>query len=211
MKMRRLAMTMLLISCLLLPVLAIGPDVSTLDVQERYSPCAVVWEANFADGNTDGWEFWGMNYSDPAPLPANYSVSEGMLRFQGVANHWTIAMYNTTQAVGTWSFDLDVQDQERHHFYVAFFSGYWDTDNIDWEDWYASVPYEYGIVPVIGTFGGWNNEFVLYRRAAGSGIVVTLAKYSPPQMIGWHHLDIQRDSSGRFHVYLNGTFIMSAK
>ena len=210
-KMRRLAMMMLLISCLLLPVLAIAPDVSTRGVQERYLPSAVIWSHDF-DSNTDGWEFWGMNNTAPeGPLPANYSVSEGMLRFQGPDHHWTVAMYNTTQGVGTWSFDLDAQDQDRHHFYVAFFSGYWDNDSINWPTWTESVPYEYGIAVFTGPYAGWENEFVLYRRSAGSTVISTLDRYQPPEMIGWHHLDIQRDSSGRFHVYLNGTFIMSAK
>jgi hypothetical protein len=210
-KMRRLAKMMLLISCLLLPVLAIAPDVSTRGVQERYSPSAVIWSHDF-DSNTDGWEFWGMNNTAPVgPLPANYSVSEGMLRFQGPDHHWTVAMYNTTQGVGTWSFDLDAQDQYRHHFYVAFFSGYWDNDSINWPIWTESIPYEYGIAVFTGPYSGWENEFVLYRRSVGSTIISTLDRYQPPEMIGWHHLDIQRGSSGRFHVYLNGTFIMSAK
>ncbi|UCE10330.1 MAG: hypothetical protein JSW61_15390 [Candidatus Thorarchaeota archaeon] len=225
MEMRRLAKVMLLISCLLLPVLGIGLDVSTFGVQERYSgldvgtldvqegfsPSAVVWSDDFNDNNTDGWEIWGMNYTDPASLPANYSVSEGVLRFRGVDNHWTIAMYNTTQGVGTWSFDLDVQDQHRHHFYVPFFSGYWDYDSINWSQWLESVPYEYGIMPVIGEFSGWEDEFVLYRRSPGSGSITPLGRYSHEEMIGWHHIDIQRDSSGRIHVYLNETHVMSGQ
>ncbi|MFX1604691.1 MAG: hypothetical protein ACFFDD_02175 [Promethearchaeota archaeon] len=210
MEMQRLAKVMLLISCLLLPVLAIGPDFNTFSVQERYSPSAVVWSDNFNDNNTDGWNFWGMHYGFPAgPLPPNYSVSEGVLRFQGEANHWTIAMYNTTQSVGTWSFDLDVQDQYRHVFHVAFFTYYWDNNSIDWPRWEESVPYEYGIMPVTGTFSPWQNEFVFYRRTAGQGSIHTLARYSPAEIIGWHHFDITRDSSGRFFVYLNGTICES--
>lgn len=172
---------------------------------------AVVWTEDFDDPNLDGWEIWGMNYTEPAgPLPPNYSVSEDMLRFQGLTNHWTIASYNTTLGVGTWSFDLDVQDQFRHHFYVAFFGGYWDNDSIAWPDWQPSVPYEYGIAPFTDAYSRWDSEFVLYRASPGRGSFDTLARYSPPEMIGWHHIDITRDASGLFNVYLNGTLCMSA-
>jgi hypothetical protein len=172
---------------------------------------AVVWASDFTGGNIAGWEIWGMNYTEPAgPLPPNYSVAEDMLRFQGLTNHWTIASYNTTLGVGTWSFDLDVQDQERHHFYVAFFGGYWDNDSIAWPDWQPSVPYEYGIAPFTDAYLDWDSEFVLYRASVGRGSFVTLARYSPPEMIGWHHIDITRDASGLLGVYLNGTLCMSA-
>lgn len=206
--MRRLATVMLLISCLLITVLAISPHNNTPSIQKSYSPSDVVWSEDFND--ISGWEFWGMHYEDGFPLPANYSVSEGMLRFLGGNNHWTIAMYNYTQGTGTWSFDLDVQDQYRHHFYVSFFSGYWDNDSIDWPDWLSSVPYEYGIIPFTGSFYDWSDEFVLYRRTPGTGSITTLDRYRPPEMIGWHHIDITRNSSGQFEVYLNGVLRMSA-
>ncbi|MFX0170184.1 MAG: hypothetical protein ACFE89_12660 [Candidatus Hodarchaeota archaeon] len=171
---------------------------------------AVVWADDFNDMNTDGWEIWGMNYTEPAPLPGSYSVSEGMLRFQGVTGHWTIASYNIAQGVGTWSFDLDVQDQDRHHFYVAFFGGYWDNDSINWSDWLQSVPYEYGIAPFTGSYSSYDTEFVLFRASPARGSFVALDRYSPPEMIGWHHIDITRDSSGLYNFYLNGTLRMSA-
>ena len=171
---------------------------------------AVIWADDFNDGNTDGWDIWGMDYADPGPLPPNYSVSEGMLRFQGETDHWTIAIYNTTEGVGTWSFDLDVQDQDRHHFYVAFFGGYWDNDSIDWDNWLQSVPYEYGIAPFTGPYSSYDDEFVLFRAAPARASFVALDRYSPPEMIGWHHINITRDSSGLLRVYLNGTLRMSA-
>ena len=172
---------------------------------------AVVWASDFTGGNIDGWEIWGMNYTEPAaPLPPNYSVSEDILRFQGLTGHWTIASYNTTQGVGTWSFDLDVQDQDRHHFYVAFFGGYWDNDSIDWPDWQPSVPYEYGLAPFTDAYLDWDSEFVLYRASPGRGTFTTLARYAPPEIIGWHHIDITRDASGLLNVYLNGTLRMNS-
>jgi len=200
---------MLLILCLLLPVLAIGLDVSTFDVQKRYSPSAEIWSEDFNDLIPDGWEFWGMDYSHDAPSLANYSVAEGMLRFQGGKN-WTIAMYNITQAVGTWSFDLDVQDSYAHHFYVSFFSGYWANDSIIWPNWRSTVPYEYGIMVVSDLFLPWSKEFILYQRSTGSAdYITTLERYSPPEIIGRHHFDITRDSSGQFNVYINGALRLS--
>ncbi|MFW9888308.1 MAG: hypothetical protein ACFFER_09010 [Candidatus Thorarchaeota archaeon] len=210
MELRRLAAVMLLISCLLVPVLAISPDFSTYSVQKRYSPSEVIWSEDFND--IADWDFWGLHYEDNIPLPANYSVSEGMLRFQGGANHWTVAMHNTTQSVGTWSFDLDVQDQYRHLFHIAFIGGYWDNDSIIWPDWRSSVPYEYGIMPVTSQVYSYADEFVLYwRPTGGADSIYTLDHYRPAEMIGWHHIDITRNSSGHIDVYFNGELRMSAE
>ncbi|MFX0209679.1 MAG: hypothetical protein ACFFDT_27105 [Candidatus Hodarchaeota archaeon] len=55
-------------------------------------------------------------------LSRNFSVTIGVLRITGNESQEHIAEHPSTQATGTWSFDLDVTHTVRRHFYMAFFA-----------------------------------------------------------------------------------------
>lgn len=209
----RLAKILILASCFLVPLFAISIDSITPTVREEFALSAEVWSDDFNDLNADDWEIYGWTGTDGTALPGNFSLSEGMLRIQGVDTQTSIAIYNTTQATGMWSFDLDVTHTIAEHFYVSFFGGYWDNDSVDWgAGFFDSIQPGYGIMPVTGPFGDFDNEFVFYQRDQGSASLSRiLGRYSPTEIIGWHHFDIARDASGRFYVYLNGTLRMSSQ
>jgi hypothetical protein len=120
----------------------------------------------------------------------------------------SIAEYSSTQATGTWSFDVDVTHSPSNHFYIAFFGGKWGN----WtgaDDFDESVPFEYGIMPVMPVFGNWNSVFVFYKRIKGNSNINPLGSFSPSQMLGWHHFDITRSIEGEFNIFINGSHCFS--
>ncbi len=136
----------------------------------------------------------------PIEVPANYTLDEDTLRYQG--DFSTYAYHESAVSFGTWSFDVDCVDTPRHHFYIAFMC----DGIIDPEDIFGSIPAEYGLAIVTDVFGSFDSEFVLYRRAAGdTNIAQVIDTYSPSDMSGWFHIDITRNSTGDCHVFINGT------
>jgi hypothetical protein len=191
-----------LISLMLCNVLL--PCFLGVDAVPTRSSLAVVWEDDFNDENIDDWETMGINFTDPEnPLdvPANFSLDGGILRAAG--NFDSHANHISTVTTGTWSFDVDCVDSERHHFYVAFMRDRL-TENLS-----SEIPAEYGLMIVTDAFGSFDDDIVLYRRDAGSATLSALIDtYSIPGISGWYHFDITRDSEGRFFVYINGTLQM---
>ncbi|MFX0184821.1 MAG: hypothetical protein ACFE95_17195 [Candidatus Hodarchaeota archaeon] len=163
----------------------------------KTSTAKVIWEENFESG-LENWEVSGFNVTDFTPLPGNISDTNGILRITGDDTQETIAEHPSTQATGTWSFDLDVTPTKRNHFYVAFFGE--NSKNLS-----ESIPFEYGVMPVTASFGMWDSEFVFYRRMKGSSSITSLGRYSPSQILGWHHFDITRTTEGVFNIFINGS------
>ncbi len=67
------------------------------------------------------------------------------------------------------------------------------------------MPFEYGIIPVVGPHSYGNHTFVLYRRPSTSPLLSTLANYDVDNIYGWWHINITRDFEGNFEVYINDT------
>ncbi len=158
---------------------------------------AEVWSEDFSDGNIDDWEIWGYNATDAEPCPGIFSVADGSLRSDTV--NTSVASHECQVTTGTWSFDVDCVSTDSNHFYVAFFSDEPTNDTM-------TPPYEYGIMVVTGAFASFDTEFVFYRRDSGSIYLANLiGRYDLNEVTGWHHIDITRDSQGRFYAYFNGT------
>lgn len=169
------------------------------------SATTIIWEEDFESG-LGNWKISGFRTTDNTPVPGNFTVTNGVLRITGDENHSNIAEYPSTQATGTWSFDLDVTHTPHDHFYVAFFGE--EMENFTGTDDFTPA-YGYGIVSVTQPFGVWNEEFVFYKRLGGDTSVITLGRHFPPEIIGWHHFDITRNAEGEFNVFINGTHVKS--
>ena len=159
-----------------------------------------IWSDDFNDSNTDGWNIRGFNSTHD--LSGNITADDNTLRAYGDEHVGQYASHPSTQANGTWSFDVDCAQTLTDHFYVAFISGI--SNQLS-----DGLPYEYGIMIVTGEFGMWNTSFQLYKRTAGNDEITNLyPAYDPPDVNGWHHIDITRDLFGNFAVYFNGSLEM---
>ena len=183
--------------CLFVSILSSVPAIIPYEIQSTSVISAEVWSDDFSDGNIDDWEIWGFNATDAEPCEGSYSLADGSLRADGV--NTSVASHVCQMTTGTWSFDVDCVSTDSNHFYIAFFSGTPTNITID-------PPFEYGIMVVTGVFASFDTEFVVYRRSAGSTNLASLVgRYDMNEVTGWHHIDITRDSDGRFYVYFNGT------
>ncbi|MFX0205404.1 MAG: hypothetical protein ACFFDT_05415 [Candidatus Hodarchaeota archaeon] len=171
------------------------------------SPATIIWEENFESDGLDNWNIFGFNVNDATPLPGNISDTNGVLRIMGPDTQENVAEYPSTQATGTWSFDVDVTPTKRNHFYIAFFGEKMGNFS-GMSDFTETIPFEYGILVVTASFATWDSEFVFYRRTKGISSITSLKRFTPSQILGWHHFDITRSMEGEFNIYLNGSHIM---
>jgi hypothetical protein len=186
----------------ILPLILIGILLVTTTLQVPVK-ATTIWSDDFNDGVPDGWTFRGWNITQVSvnEVPANYTLEDGNLRYIG--EYSTFSYHASTVTMGTWSFDVDCVDTLRNHTYVAFMSDGMYA-NLTTES--PVVPAEYGIFIATSTFGAFDNEFVLYRRDAGSlDLSRVIGRYSVSDLSGWYHIDVTRDSTGYFQVSINGT------
>ena len=201
MKTKFLLISLSFLLCLHIPMLSQTPFVSHNILPLSSVVSAELWSDDFNDGNIDDWSVWGWNSTDAEKDEGNFTLTDGSLRAQG--ENTSIASHVCQMTTGTWSFDVDCVPTDNNHFYIAFFTGEPTNDTLD-------PPYEYGIMVVTGVFASLDTEFVLYRRSAGSLTIASLiGRYNLSTVTGWHHIDITRDTNGRFYVYFNGTLEIS--
>ncbi len=170
----------------------------------------VIWNESFDQSDLNDWTILGWNRTDATPFSGNLSVESGVLRFQGIGSQESATEHSSTQATGTWSFDLDVTHTIGEHFHISFFGGkFGDVTTV--ANFTDALPYEYGIMVVTAAIKEtmWDSEFVFYKRNEGAAFINPLARYSPDRVIGWHHFDITRNSLGEFNIFINGTHCKS--
>lgn len=191
-------LAVLLTTSLVMPVVTTVTFESSGNVYALEASLTQIWSDDFNDGNTDGWDIMGFNSTHD--LPGNITADDNTLRAygDGVLHY---ASHPSTQANGTWSFDVDCAQTLTDHFYVAFVSGI--SDQLS-----DGLPYEYGIMIVTGEWGMWNTSFQLYKRYAGQDEIANICRYDPFDVSGWYHIDITRDLFGNFAVYFNGSLEM---
>lgn len=196
-------LAVLLTTSLVMPVVTTVTFESSGNVYALEASLTQIWSDDFNDGNTDGWNIRG--YNSTHDLPGNITADDNTLRAYGDhVLHY--ASHPSTQANGTWSFDVDCVQTLTNHFYVAFVSGI--SNQLS-----DGLPYEYGMMIVTGEWGMWNTSFQLYKRYAGQDEIANLGLvYDPPEVSGWYHIDITRDLAfGNFAVYFNGSLEMTAQ
>ena len=160
-----------------------------------------IFADDFNDGNYDGWYTQGSlyNYSDRLWYEnmGNLTATNNVLEALGDPGNESKGQYqrayiNSSVAYGTWSFDLYVVDNG-HDIWVNLL-----LDNTGPpED--ATQCYFFIIDSTSGAceFGLWTGTY--YFNLDTHGVEPTVLTDS------WTHIDITRNSTGRFDVYLNGT------
>jgi hypothetical protein len=104
-------------------------------------------------------------------------------------------------AYGSWAFDVYCVETPLNRGYIAFVSG---SPVLVPED-IRTVPFEYGIITVVGQHLTYESAFVLYRRPLDDYHVVPIGHYDVEEVSGWYHINITRDYDGNFEVYFNDT------
>jgi len=169
---------------------------------------AEVWSDDFNDGNYDGWTAFGLDSTTEPQrqLAANYSAADGTLHDIGPQPDrivWSYAVHGSSVAYGTWSFDVNAVDTPSHHFYVWFMT----LDPIVLNGYDLAIAVGRGLGS--GPDRLIDREFALFKHVNGRAF--RLGRYAVPGGIaGWQHIDITRDTSGQFYVYVNGTLRIKA-
>jgi hypothetical protein len=181
---------------------------------------SLVWSDDFNDGNYDGWTIKGIY----APIDEDWidtsgsaAIDNGELRFTGpqIFRNFSYAVHESSVAYGNWSIDVNVRPiyNSSNHTHINFidprpvedvpnfdgtFSGYdiliysapWTIEPPDW------------MQPVDNTAP----SFLLMKRPGS----IIMGVYSVDEINGTYHIEITRDETGRFKVYINDTLRIEA-
>lgn len=172
-----------------------GPQVSAI-------PSAIVWSDDFEDEDISDWQLFAVDRDLPEPLlPGNSTAEGGVLRHLGV--EWAYAGHNSSVAFGSWSFDVDIQDNVDDEFLVLFMSEIW---NYDWPE-RNTAGEAYGIAFYLSPT---SVEIDLVKTSHDTGHLF-LDEYMAPGLVGWNSFIVTRESSGQFYVYMNQELILKGK
>ncbi len=149
---------------------------------------AMVWSDDFETG-LDGWTIFG--YESPTStvtIEGNFSDTGGVLTV--LDDDINVARHDSTVNGGTWSCDMLVQDDGEGYIYLLFMSD-------------GAVPARAGPSTFV-CVGAYMTEgkFIVWQSVESSHAVIDITDI-PLQ--GWHHIEVNRTSTGRFVVSLNGT------
>ena len=160
------------------------------------------WSDDFQDGNFDDWT----TISQPIGVfdvwyPGNFSIINGALTAQ--YPEWNLALHENMVAYGTWSFDLFAVDAESDEIVVYFIVGEHSV-----EDYLKDA---YGIQLLLGPYKWWTEDGITLLKGIDFPNDLTWLGYkSTGTLDGWQHIDVTRDSTGEFCVYLNGSLCITA-
>ncbi|UCE09288.1 MAG: hypothetical protein JSW61_09945 [Candidatus Thorarchaeota archaeon] len=152
----------------------------------------VVWSDNFNDGDYDGWTIYGYNFTDvPFPVPSygNFSAADNNLKATGPVYNY--AARPSTVAYGTWSFSLDVVDTPMGYLVIFFVVS-------NFSQFLTGITGYSLIVHMDGDFN--------LKRHDGMPPIPTIGSYEyPGDLSGLQEIDVTRNESGLFRVFINGT------
>ncbi len=168
-----------------------------------------VWCDNFDDKVADGWEMEVLDWSLDDPFTGEaveFDTSTGTLKAPGdtPGNIWYLATYDSNLDVGTWMFDVNIQDTPWEHFYVFLMAD-------DWAE-YPTKSYSYDIV--FSTEHGYpepdsKGAIALFKRNGYRVKWDTIGEWSTTEeIVGKHHIIVTRDPEGVFDVYLDDELII---
>ncbi|MFW9848362.1 MAG: hypothetical protein ACFFF4_04435 [Candidatus Thorarchaeota archaeon] len=152
------------------------------------SNAAVVWSDDFETG-LDGWTLFA--YEDPSSTvtkEGNFSDTGGVMTV--LDNDMNVARHDSIVNSGTWSFDMFVQDDGLGYFYLMFMSD-------------GAIPMQAGPSTFVA-IGAWmtNDRFIVWQHVETGN---TVRDINVDTLQGWHHIEVNRTSGGRYLVSLNGT------
>ena len=165
-----------------------GSMIDNIVVKDAVDPPQIQeWSDDFDDGDYEGWTVeWGNWYAENGTLQAIYHPD--------TTYNGGLILYPSTIAYGTWSFDVYLERNKIIFFGLA-------TTDVVWDEF--SNSYYFEIKPYAKT------EFVLIKCLGDITTNQGLVWYTADsELSGWNHIDVTRDVSGRFSIYLNGELII---
>jgi hypothetical protein len=170
-----------------------SPDVQLVTTNAR---AAVVWSDNFDDGNMDGW------YThEVSGQPPNFTIVDGVVFSEHGEDLLNVAIHESSVAYGTWSFDI----------YINRITGVEIIETAEFGTNYTQDGYE--VIFATEPRGGVGSASIqLHELYATSDTTwgYNRLDYHLMNPVGWHHVDVTRDNTGYFCVYLNGTPMLEA-
>ncbi|MFW9768180.1 MAG: hypothetical protein ACFFF9_05960 [Candidatus Thorarchaeota archaeon] len=209
-------LTLTFVLCLILPAIFVAPETShtrtmedIIGNQDAFAISQeVVWSDDFDHGNIteSGWSVQGFSPAYPpwTKIPGNITADDKTLRAYGP--YWNEAWRTSNVAYGSWAFDVHCVDTPTRRSYIAFVSA---SPVVDPPNIY-SMPFEYGIITVVGYYEGYTSAFLLYRRPSTTPYLSVIGDYDVADVTGWWHINITRDYNGNFNVYFNDTLRITA-
>jgi hypothetical protein len=163
-----------------------------------------VWSDDFDDGNYDGWTICENPEVNP---PSNWTAADNCLQIDqedsGSIGH------PSSEAYGTWSFDIKADEnvvESGSGASIAIISN--DINNltsvVESEDWEC---YWLGFRAFVTSEGGRAFSFRLNTWIGGDWDTIDSSE-TRVSIGDWHHIDVIRNSTGSFSVYLNGSLVM---
>lgn len=156
---------------------------------------AVVWSDDFGQKSLDGWTLCG-----------SFSAEEGTLKAVDSPTYehgMNLASHPSSTAYGTWSFDAYISSALTPPMVVMFVSDLAPT---------IPPPADHKIHVYMLEILELNKTAFNLIKLTGKGqdqTPINLASYRATRTLsGRQHIDITRDSSGRFRVYLNRKMVM---
>ena len=173
------------------------------------SRASVVWSDNFDDGNLDEWTISGCkHYSIKNMVPVKGNATAADKNLHATGNYYGQTWYTyvtrpTMVSSGTWSFDAYLpEDRAEENRIFPLVIDFMDKSAIakeDWLDWHGyeiSVTITGSIYLSRGDGGEWGGDS--YKSSL------------PFHPSGWYHVDVTRDTNGRWQFYMNGTLRLEA-
>jgi len=149
---------------------------------------AVVWSDDFETG-LDGWTIFGYeSRTSTVTIEGNFSDTGGVMTV--LDEDINVARHDSTVNGGTWSFDMLVQDDGEGYIYLLFMSD-------------GAIPAPAGPSTFVVVGASINKgKFIVWQAVESSHSVRDI---NVDTLQGWHHIEINRTSTGRLLVSLNGT------
>jgi len=170
----------------------------------------VVWSDDFNDGNYDGWTICNnteLSDGEYGLTNSNWSAANNYLQVDhedlGVITHPSDVAY------GTWSFDFRANESQVNEGQTATIEFIANNEILTTDDWNDTVAYYIRYLVFPGPEE--NKNFTLQLRKGYYGVLTTIDSYMTPIVTGWHHIDVTRNTTGWFIVYLNGSPVLEGE
>ncbi|MFX1261316.1 MAG: hypothetical protein ACFFAZ_04450 [Promethearchaeota archaeon] len=174
---------------------------------------ALVWSDDFDDGNYDGWTIventalydWATEDGYFGFRGSNWSAANNYLELNDTIEPaiWGAISHPSDVAYGTWSFDMKLNVTQLNGPIALFLFISNDMHDLDDENERITACVHFR------TIEGADDAVGLSLRKVITGVGTTIADYETRiPAAAWHHIDVTRDGSGLFTVYLNGSLVM---
>ncbi len=181
---------------------------------------SITWSDDFNDGNYDGWTIKGMYLpigSDWVDTAGKADIVNDELRFTGqqIFRNSTFAVHESSVAYGNWSFDVTVRPifGSSNHTHIYFIDPRpvgevpdYGEDFSGYDIMIYSTPWTIEVPDWLESEDDTAPSFLLIKRP---GIVI-LGSYSVDEIDGTQHIEVTRNETGQFKVYINGTLRIEA-